>query len=164
MNSQLVTPKSSFTFSILFQVYLKNYNQKIDNPLIRIYVNKVENRITFKSKTVYYLELLTPEIIKLLLNTVNKMSKDENCENVPHLETTEVVLAHCSIDNNDYQQSSRVLYTFVPNKPLCSLLEISAKTSFLTRKTFNSEFQAIQLWVTDQNSQPLEIENTRNLT
>ena len=97
MNSQLVTPKSSFTFSILFQVYLKNYNQKIDNPLIRIYVNKVENRITFKSKTVYYLELLTPEIIKLLLNTVNKISQDKNGENVPDLEITEVVLVHCNI-------------------------------------------------------------------
>ena len=80
------------------------------------------------------------------------MSKDENGENLPHFEITEVVLAHCSIGNNNYQQSSRVLYTFVPNKQLCSLLEISAKTSFLTGKTFNSEFQAIQLWVTDQSS------------
>ena len=77
---------------------------------------------------------------------------------MPHLEITEVVLVHFNIVNNDYQQDSRVLYAFVPNKLFGSLLEISpANNTFLT--TFNSEFQTIEAWVTDQNSQPLEIED-----
>ena len=63
--------------------------------------------------------------MKLLESTENKITKDKNGENVPHLEITEVVLVHCNIVNNDYQQDSRVLYTFVPNKPFGSLLEIS---------------------------------------
>ena len=63
--------------------------------------------------------------MKLLGNTKNKITKDKNGENMPHLEITEVILVHCNIANNDYQQDSRVLYTFVPNKPFDSLLEIS---------------------------------------
>ena len=79
-------------YSRLFWVYLKkNHGENIDNPSIRIYVNKIENRITFKIKTGYYLELLTPETMKLLGSTENKITKDKNGENVPHLEITEVV-------------------------------------------------------------------------
>ena len=63
--------------------------------------------------------------MKLLGGTKNKITKDRNGENVPHLEIAEVLLIHCNIVNNDYQQDSRVLYTFVPNKPIGSLLEIS---------------------------------------
>ena len=91
------------------------------------------------------------ETIKLLGST-----KDKNGENKPHLEITEVVLAHCNIFKNDYQQDSRVLYAFVPNKSFGSLLEISP-TSFIFLKTFESEFQEIDIWSTDQNSQSLEI-------
>ena len=79
-------------------------------------MNKIENRITFKIKTRYYSELLTPKAMKLLENTKSKITKDENGENVPHLEITEVLLIHCNIVNNNYQQDSRVLYPFVPNK------------------------------------------------
>ena len=82
---------------------------------------------------------------------------------MPHLEITEVVLVHCNIANNDYQQYTRVLYIFVPNKPFGSLLEISPKNHIFL-KTFNSEFQEIEVWFTDQNSQPLEIEDKINLT
>ena len=63
--------------------------------------------------------------MKLLGSTENKITKDKNSENVPHLEIAEVVLVHCNIANNDHQQDSRVLYTFVPNKPFGCLLEIS---------------------------------------
>ena len=111
------------------------------------------------------LELLTPEAVKLLGSVENKITKDKNGENVLHLEITEaeVVLVHCNIANNDYQQDSRVLYTFVPNKPFGCLFEISpANHIFL--KTFNSEFQTIEIWFTDQNSQPLEIADRINLT
>ena len=69
--------------------------------------------------------------MKLLGSTKNKITKDKNGENVPHLEITEVVLVHCDIVNNDYQQDSRVLYTFVPNKPFNSLLEISPTNHIL---------------------------------
>ena len=65
--------------------------------------------------------------MKLLGSTKNKITKNKNGENVPHLEIIEVVLVHCNIVNNDYQQESRVLYRFVPNKPFGSLLEISPK-------------------------------------
>ena len=71
---------------------------------MQIYVNKIENRITFKTKDGFSLELLTPERMKLLGTTENKITKDKNGENLPHLEITEVVLVHCDIVNNDYQQ------------------------------------------------------------
>ena len=100
--------------------------------------------------------------MKLIRNTENKITKDNNGENVPHLEIIEVVLVHCNIVNNDYQQDSRVLYTFVPNKPFGSLLEISLKNHIFL-KTFNSGFQDIRVWFTDQNSQPLKIEDRINL-
>ena len=80
---------------------------------------------------------------------------------MPHLEITEVVLVHCV--NNDYQQDSRVLYTFVTNKSFGSLLEISP-TNHIFLKTFNSEYSEIKVWFTDQNSKPLEIEDRINLT
>ena len=76
--------------------------------------------------------------MKLLGSTKNKIAKDKNGENVPHLETSEVILVHCNIANNDYQQDSTVLYTFVPNKPFGSLLKIFP-TNHIFLKTFNSE-------------------------
>ena len=94
---------------------------------MRIYANKIENRIAFKIKTGYYLEFLTPETMKLLGSTKNKITRDKSSENVSHLEITEVVLVHCNIFKNDYQQDSRVLYTFVPNKSFGSFLEIAPK-------------------------------------
>ena len=84
----------------------------------------------------------------------NKITEDKNGENVSHLEITEIVLVHCNTFNNDYQQDSRVIYTFVPNKSFGTLLEISPKNHIFL-KTFNSEFESIEVWFTDQNSQPL---------
>ena len=101
--------------------------------------------------------------MKLLGSTKSKITKDKNGENVPHLEVTEVVLVHCDIVNNDYQQDSRVLYTFAPNKPFGNLLEISS-ANHIFLKRFNSEYNEIKVWFTDQNSQPLEIEDRINLT
>ena len=101
--------------------------------------------------------------MKLLGSTENKITKIRNGENVPHLEIKEVVLVYFDIVDKDYQQDSRVLYTFVTNKPFGSLLEISL-TNFIFLKTFNLEFQEIEVWFTDQNSQPLEKENRINLT
>ena len=96
-------------------------------------------------------------------STENKITKDRNGENVPHLEITEVVLVHCNMVNNDYQQDSRVLYTFVPNKSFGSLLDISP-SNHIFLKTFTSEYDEVVVWFTDQNSQSLEIEDRINLT
>ena len=104
-----------------FKYIFKKHSESVDNPLIRIYVNKIQNRITFKIKNGYYLELLTPETMKLLGNSESKITKDKNGENVPHLEIAELVLVHCNLVNNDYQQDSRILYTFIPNKTSCLL-------------------------------------------
>ena len=82
---------------------------------------------------------------------------------MPNLEIMEIVLAHCDIVNNDYQHDSRLLYTFVPNKPFGSLLEISPRNHIFL-KIFNSEHDVIKVWLTDQSSQPLEIEDRPNLT
>ena len=101
--------------------------------------------------------------MKLLGSNKSKITKDKNGENVPHLEITEVILVHCNVVNNDYQQDSRILYTFVPNKPFGSLIEISPPNHMFL-KTFNSEFQEIKVWFTDQNSKPLEVEDKINLT
>ena len=100
--------------------------------------------------------------MKLLESTKNKIHKDKNGENVPRLDNPEVILVYCNNGNNDYQQDSRDLYTFVPNKPFGTLLEISLK-SYIFLKTLNSEFQAIEVWFTDPNIQPLEIEDRINL-
>ena len=146
-----------------FEYILKKHGEIVDKPSVWIYLNKIENRVTFKIKNGYSLELLTSETMKLLGSTKNEITKDKNGENVPHLEIAEVVLAHCNIVNNDYQQDSRVLYTFVPNEPFGSLLEISP-TNHIFLKTFNSEYDKIKVWFTDQNSQPLEREDRINLT
>ena len=103
-------------YSKLLSIHLKKHETVTDDPSIRIYVNKIENRITFKIKTGYYLELLMPETMKLLGRTKNKINEDENGENVSYSEITEAVLIRFNIVNNDYQQDSRVLYTSVPNK------------------------------------------------
>ena len=122
-NEEFKLPDWSYSVSDIqdyFEYILKKHWENTNEPSIQIYVNKIENRITFKIKNGYSLELLTKETMKLLGSTENKITKDKNGENVPHLEITEVVLVHCNIFNNDYQQDSRVLYTFVPNKPFGS--------------------------------------------
>ena len=126
-------------------------------------MNRIENRITFKIKTGYYLELLTPEMMKLLGSTKSKITKDENVENVPHLGITEVVLIHCNIVNNNYEHDLRVLYTFIPNKLFSQLLDISLK-NVISLKTFNSKFSYIEVRFTNQNSKPLKINDKINIT
>ena len=87
-----------------FEYILKKHGEDFDKPSVQIYVNKSENKITFKIKNGYSLEILTPDTIKLLGSTKNKINKDKNGGNVLHLEITEVVLVHCDIVKNDYQK------------------------------------------------------------
>ena len=109
-------------FKITLNTSLKKHETVTDNPSIMIYVNKIENRISFKIKTGYYLELSTSETMKLLGSTKSKITKDKNGENTPHLKINEAILVQCNIVNNDYLQNSRVLYTFVPNKSFGQVL------------------------------------------
>ena len=121
-------PDGSYSISDIqdyFKYILKKHSESDDDPPIEIFVSKNENRITFKIKNGYYFELLTPETMKLLRSTESKITGEENGENVPHLDAIELVLVQCNIADNNYQQNSRILYTFVPNKPFGSLLEIS---------------------------------------
>ena len=114
----------SIRHSRLFWVYHQKHETVSDNPSIKLRLNKMENKM-FKIEAGYYLKLLTPQTMKIFVRTKIKTTKDENGENVRHLKITEVVLTHCNIVNNDYQQDSRVLYTFVPNKSFGQLLDIS---------------------------------------
>ena len=105
-NDKFELPDGSYSVSDIqdyFEYILKKHGEDIDKPSIQIYVNKIENRVTFKIKNGYSLELLTPETMKLLGSTENKITKDKNGENVPHLEITEAVLVRCDIVNTDYQ-------------------------------------------------------------
>ena len=95
--------------------------------MVKTYVNKTKNIITFKIKAGYYLQLLTAETMKLLKNTKNKITTKKHDEYLPHLEITEVVLVHCNVVNNNCQQDSRALYTFVPNKPFDSFFRNFSK-------------------------------------
>ena len=130
----------------------------IKKPIL-IYANK----IVFKIKTGYKLELLSKETMKLLGSTSNIIDADKNSENVPRLENFEVVLVHCNLVNNSYQQASRVLFTFVPNKQYGQLISMSPYT-LIFLKIMNTEFSEIEIWFTDQNNNALEIEDNVNIT
>ena len=153
-------PDGSYSVSDIqdyFEYILKKHGEDIDKPSVLIFVNKIENRVTFE------MDNGTSGTMKLPGSTENKITKDKNSENMPNLEITEGLLVHCNIADNDDQQDSRVLHTFAPNKPSGSLLEISP-TNHVFLKTFNSDYDEIKVWFPDQNSQALEIEDRINLT
>ena len=106
---------------------------------IEIYPNKTKNTIVFKIKTGYKLELLTPETMRLLGSSKKDVDADKNSENVPKLESVEVVLVHCNLVKNDYQHTSKVLFSFVPNKQFGQLINISQQ-SLIMMNTVNTEF------------------------
>ena len=101
--------------------------------------------------------------MKLLGNTQKVVDKNNNGENVPKLESIEVVLVHCHLVKKDYQHASKVLFSFISNKKFGQLLTISPHV-FTMMNTINAEFSSIEVWFTDQLGKPLEIENKVNLT
>ena len=123
----------------------------------------MDNRRVFKIKSGYKLELLSKETMKLLRSTKDIIDSDKNSENVPKLENVEVVLVHCNLVNNDYQQHSRVLFTFVPTKQYGQLISISPH-SLVLLKTMNTEFSEIEVCFMDQNKNALEIEDNVNIS
>ena len=126
-----------------------------------MYPNKIKNRIVFKVKTGYKLELLTPETMKLSGSTKKDVDSDKNSENVP--KSVEVVLVHCNLVKTDYQHSSKVLFSFVPNKQFGQLTNTSPNTLTMMN-TVNTEFSFIEVWFTNQASKALKIEDNVNLT
>ena len=146
-----------------FEFIIKKHETLTENSPVQIYTNRIKSRIVFKIKTGYKLELLSSETMKLLGSTKKDVDQDKDGEDVPKLESVEVVLVHCNLVNNSYQQASKVLFTFVPNKQFGQLITISPHLLTML-KTTNAEFQSIQVWFTDQNNRPLEIEDSVNIT
>ena len=124
-----------------------------------IYVNEINNRIVFKIKSGYKLELLSKETMRLLGSSTDTIDGDKNSELVLKLESVDLVLVHCNLVNNSYQQVSKVLFTFVTNKKYGQLITVSPETLIML-KTVNTEFSFIEIWLTDQDNRPLEIEDS----
>ena len=146
-----------------FEFIIKKHETLTDNPPVQIYPNKIKNRIAFKIKTGYKLELLTPETMKLFGSTKKDVDADKSSEHVPKFESVEVVLVHCNLVKNDYHHSSKVLFSFVPNKQFGQLIHISPYTLTMMN-TVNTEFSFVEVWFTDQVSKAFEIEDNLNLT
>ena len=146
-----------------FEYIIKKHETIGENAPILIYTNTINNRIVFKIKTGYKLELLSEETMKLSGSKLSIIDADKNSENIPRLENVEVVLVHCNLINNSYQQNSRVLFTFVPNKQYGQLISISPH-SLVFLKTMNTDFSEIEIWFEDQNNNALEIEDNVNIS
>ena len=142
---------------------IKKHETIGENAPILIYANTINNRIVFKIKSGYKLELLSNETMKLLGSAKDTIDADKNSENVTKLENVEVVLVHCNLVNNAYQQHSRVLFTFVPTNQYGQLISISPK-SLIFLKTMNTEFSETEVWFADQNNNALEIEDNINIS
>ena len=117
----------------------------------------------FKVKDGYKLELQTPEALKLFGSTKTLIYKTKNGEKLPSLEVVEVVSVQCNLVDNQYQQKSEVLYTFLPNKSYAYLLNFEP-SNLVFLKTYNTEIDEIIITFSDQNGRVLEIEDIVNLT
>ena len=144
------------TFKASLNLSSKNTETLVGNPPVQIYPNKTKNRIVFKVKTGCKLELLSPKILKLLGSVNKDVNQDKDGEDVPKLESVEVILLHCNLVNNNNQQVSKVLFTFVPNKRFGQLINI-APHSLIMLNTTSTEFSSIEVWFTDQNSEHLKL-------
>ena len=165
-NDTFDLPNGSYSIANIqdyFEFIIKKHEIFTENPPIQIYPNKIKNIIVFKIKNWFKLELLTLETMKLLGSTKKDVDADKNSENVPKSESLEVVLVHCNLVKNDYQHTSKVLFSFVPNKQFGQLINISPH-SLTMMNTVNTEFSFVEAWFTDQTSKALEIEDDFNLT
>ena len=127
-NETFELPDGSYNISEMqdyIEYIIKKHETIGENAPILIYDNTINNRIVSKMRSRYELELLSKETMKLLGSTKDIIDADKNSEHVPRLENVEVVLVHCNLVNNSYQQASGVLFTFVPNKQYGQLISIS---------------------------------------
>ena len=165
-NDEFNLPDGSYSVSDIqdyFEYIIKKHETIADNPPVQLYVNKIKNRIVFKIKTGYKLELLSKETMQLLGSSKKVIENNKEGELVPRLEAVEVVLVHCNLVNNNYQQASKVLFTYVPNEQFYQLITTTPHSPRML-KTTNAEFSFIEIWFTDQNNRPLEIEDNVNIT
>ena len=165
-NETFDLPDGSYNISEIqdyIEYIIKKHETFGENAPILIYANTINNRIVFKIKSRYKIELLSKEKMKLLGSNKDTINADNNSENVPKLENVEIVLGHCYLVNNAYQQHSRVLFTFVPNKQYRQLISISPH-SLVFLKTMNTDFSEIEIWFTDQNKNALEIKDNNNIS
>ena len=151
------------TFQDYLEYIIKKHETITDVSPVLIYVNEINNRIVFKIKSGYKLELLSNETMRLLGSSANSIDIDKNSELVSKLESVDLILVHCNLVNNNYQQASKVLFTFVPNKKYGQLITVSPH-SLIMSKTVNTEFSFIEIWFTDQHNRPLEIEDSVNVS
>ena len=151
------------TFQDYLEYIIKKHETITDVSPVLIYVNEINNRIVFKIKSGYKLELLSKETMRLLGSSANSIDIDKNSELVSKLESVDLILVHCNLVNNNYQQASKVLFTFVPNKKYGQLITVSPH-SLIMLKTVNTEFSFIEIWFTDQHNRPLEIEDSVNVS
>ena len=141
----------------------KKHETVADKPPVQIYVNKRKNRTVFRVKTGYKLELLTEKTMQLLKSSRKVIDQNKTGELVSRLEFVEVVLVRCNLVNSNHQQVSKVLFTFVPNKQFGQLITITPHLLTMLKAT-NAEFSFTEIWFTDQNNSPLEIEDNVNIT
>ena len=141
---------------------IKKHETLTENSPVQIYPKKIKNRIVLKIKTGYKLELLTPETMKTLGSAKKDVDKDKDGETVPKLKSVEVVLVHCNLVKNDYQYTSKVLFSFVRNKQFGQLINTSTH-SLTMINTANTEFSLVEVWFTDQASKALEIDDNVKL-
>ena len=153
----------SVRYSRLYRVYHKKHETFPTNPPIHIYINRINNRLVFKIKDGYKLELQTPETMKLYGSTKKLVDKTKNGENSPSLEVVEALLVQFSLEDNQYQQKSEVLCTFMPSKSYAYLLNVEPSILEILI-TLNTEFGEIIITFADQNGRPLEIEDKVKLT
>ena len=146
-----------------FEYIIKKHETIANVSPVLIYVNEINNRIVFKIKSGYKLELLSKETMKLLGSSADTIDGDKNSELVPKLESVDLGLVHCNLVNNSYQQASKVLFTFVPNKKYGQLITVSPETLIML-KTVNTELSFIEIWFTDQDNRRLEIEDSINIS
>ena len=155
-NDEFNLPDGSYSVSDIqdyFEYIIKKHETIADNRPVQIYVNKIKNKIVFKIKG----------IMQLLGSSKTDIDQNKDGEIVPKLETVEDVLVHCNLVNNSYKQASKVLLTFAPNKLFDQLITITPRSPTML-KTTNAEYSFIEIWFTDQNNRPLEIEDNVNIT
>ena len=141
-NDEFDLPDGSYSIADIqdyFEFIIRKHETLAENPPVQIYPNKIKNRIVFRVKTRYKLELLSLETMKLLGSTKKDVDQDKDGEHVPKLESVEVVSVNCNLVNNNYQQASKLLLTFLPNKQFRQLINI-AQYSLIMLNTTKTEF------------------------
>ena len=128
---------------------------------MQIYANKIKNKTVFEIKRSYKLELSFPKTMRLIGSAKKDKDQDKDEQDVPRLESAEVVLVHYNLVNNNYQQASKVIFTFVPNKQFGQLIT-NGPHSLIVLNATNIEFSSIEVWFTEQKSKQLEVEDNVN--